>query len=69
MAALLILLVLLRRWPPFEVVNVPPGEMMSVTHGLNIGLGIAWGIITVTLVGGILFDLGRLRRRFVRSLA
>lgn len=68
-AALLILLVLLRRWPPFEVVNAPPGEIMSVTRGLHIGLGIAWGIITVTLVGGILFDLGRLGRRSVRSLA
>ncbi len=66
-AALIVLLVLLRHWPWWQGVNLPPAVAVTATRGLNtglgIGLGIAWGVVTVVIIASLSWDLGQLRHR------
>jgi hypothetical protein len=57
---LITLLVLLRHWPWLQIVDLPPAEAANAARGVNIGLGIAFGLIALVTAGGLLRDVSSL---------
>jgi len=55
------LVVLLRYWPWFEVVDLPTAAAAGLAHGMNTGLGITWGLVTLSTVGGLSWNVAALR--------
>jgi hypothetical protein len=57
---LITLLVLLRHWPWLQIVDLPPAAAANAARGVNIGLGIAFGLSALATAGGLLRDLSSL---------
>jgi hypothetical protein len=59
--ALVMLLVLLHHWPWLQIVGLPPIAAANAARGVNIGLGIVYGMIAFMTVAGLLWDLSLIR--------
>jgi hypothetical protein len=58
---LIALLVLLRYWPWLQIVGLPPAAAANAARGVNIGLGITYGIIAFITAASLLWDLAVVR--------
>jgi hypothetical protein len=66
-AMLVVLMILLRHWPWIQVVDLPASSPAATADAINlgvgIGLGIAWGVVALLSVVGMLSDIAQVRYR------